>query len=169
VERDQSVLPFLGLDQLCLPLDGVCLAILIRNKDYKKWIGWLRVLSTDAIPVALLISLLCVGYFFGVSSVVFFVMGSILALQLDSLSYRFQDIGCPWKDEMFLDGKMCKSKSLGVMTCVLEGPSGELFLTPIIVVMYDEYTRQDWFKLSNWGGCTCCSSTSSNTLSDENV
>jgi hypothetical protein len=116
-----------------------------------------------------LIAPVCAGYFLGVSSVIFFVMGLILALQLDSLSFRFQDIGFPWKDEMFLDGTMCKSKYLGVMKCVLEGPKGESFLTISRVAVYDEYTRQDWFKLSNWGGCKCCSSVSTNTPSEANV
>jgi hypothetical protein len=145
------------------------LAILACERYYTKWIGWLRVLSTDVIPFAVLIALLCVGYFFGVSSVVFFAMGLILTLQIETLLLRFQDGPFPWKDEMFLNGKMCKSEYLGVMTCVLEGPDDKVFLTLIIVAMHDEYTRQDWFKYSNWGRCACCTLASSNIPSEGNV
>jgi hypothetical protein len=145
------------------------LAILACGKDYSKWVGWLVFLSTDVVPIAVLILLLGASYFFGVGSVIFFVMGLILVLQISTLCFRFQDIPFPWKNEMFLDGTICKSNSRGAMTCILEGPEGELFMTLIRVVLYDHYERQDWFKYSNWGGCVCCSSTPSNTPSEDNA
>jgi hypothetical protein len=119
-------------------------------------VGWLIVISTDAIPVIVLLGLACAGYFLGIESVVYFVMGHILALQLYMLNFRFRRIRL-WDDEMFLDGKMCASKSLGVMMCVLEGPDGELFLTLTEAVLYDHLERLFWFKTAGWTGCACCS------------
>jgi hypothetical protein len=115
------------------------LAGLGDRREFSKWLGWLIVLSTDAIPFVLLIAFLCIIFFFGIGAFVFFLMGSALAGQLHTICDRF---GAPylWDDKMFLDGKMCTLKFLGIMMCVLESPEGELFLVLHDVVMFSHYT-----------------------------
>jgi hypothetical protein len=134
------------------------LAVLHCESYYSKWLGWIVILVTDAIPVAVLALLICAGYFLGIGSIASFAMGLILALQVDSLHFFFRKAHCYWQEEMCLDGKMCKSKSLGLMTCVLEGPEGELFLTLTKVAEYEHYERRHWFDLATWKVCACCTS-----------
>jgi hypothetical protein len=63
-----------------------------------------------------------------------------------------------WEEEVFLDGKMCTVKSLGIMMCVLEGPEGELFLSNIELLMFDHETRRSWFESMADMPCRCCTS-----------
>lgn len=44
---------------------------LANSKDYKKWLGWLIILLTDAIPATVLIGSICASFFLGIGSVIF--------------------------------------------------------------------------------------------------
>jgi hypothetical protein len=128
------------------------------SEQYRKWVGWLIFLSTDAIPVAVLVGLLGACYFHGIGTIVFFVMGLILAFQLHTLYFRSRKACYYWKDEMFLDEKKCNTKPLGLMTCILEGPDGELFLTFPKVAWFDHYRKHVWIARAAIYICDCCSS-----------
>jgi hypothetical protein len=125
--------------------------------EHKKWLGWLIVLSTNTIPFVLLAALLCAGYFLSVGTIIFFFMGLSLAWQVRTVLLRFVG-NFLWEDKMFLDGKMCTRKFLGIMTCVMEGPEGELFLTMLKVVLFDHYERSSWFAIAARMNCQCCCS-----------
>jgi hypothetical protein len=126
-------------------------------QEYRRWLGWLIVLATNAIPLVLLAALLCAGYFLSVGAVIFFFMGLLLAWQVYTTLIRF--VGdFLWKEKMLLDGKTCTRRFLGIMTCVMEGLEGELFLTTLKVIMFDHYEMYPWFSSSGRAGCQCCHS-----------
>jgi hypothetical protein len=131
--------------------------ILGHEREYNKWLGWLIVLSTDAIPLAFVAALPIAGYFFGVGAVVFFLMGFVLAEQLFTIGIRF-GASHLWKEKMFLDGKVCTIDSLGAMMCVLEGPDNQLFLTLQGVLMFNHYVKRPWFASAARMPCPCCRS-----------
>jgi hypothetical protein len=116
------------------------------------------------VPIGLVIA----GWFLGVSALLFFSLGLILAFQLQSLSFRFGEDRIYWDSEMFLDEKKCTTKPRGLMTCILEGPDGELFLTLPKVVEFDHYGMHFWITTAVRISCECCSLASNNALS-ENV
>jgi hypothetical protein len=126
------------------------------TREYNKWLGWLVVWVTNAIPPVLLATLLSAGYFLGVGIVIFFFMGLALTEQLRTAILCFGEPHL-WKDQMFLDGKMCTRKFLGVMMCVLEGPEGELILTFHDLVLFNHYTRLPWYLRAGEISCRCCS------------
>jgi hypothetical protein len=128
---------------------------------YSKWLGWLIVVLTDAIPIAVLAGLLCSGYFLGIGSVVFFVMGLILSLKLYAFLFRIKDANSGSKKGALLNEKLCTLKSLGVMMYTFEGPDGELFLIPIEVAKYENIVWQIWFTMVDRVSCACCTSISS--------
>jgi hypothetical protein len=133
----------------------------LYNYDtYSKWLGWIIVVLTDAIPIAVLAGLFCTGYFLGIGSIVFFVMGLILSLKLYVLLFRIQDIRADWKKGVFLKEKLCTLKSLGIMMCTLEGPEGELFLTPIELAEYYNFVPHAWLSVTDRVSCACCTSIS---------
>jgi hypothetical protein len=131
------------------------LIFLGNEQEYSKWLGWLIVLSTNAIPLVLLAALLCADYFLGVGTIIFFLTGLLLAWQVYTVLIRFLG-NFLWMEKMFLDGKMCTRKFLGIMTCVMEGPEGELFLTVHKTVMSEHYEMSSWFASSVRAGCQCC-------------
>jgi hypothetical protein len=136
---------------------------------YSKWLGWIIVVLTDAIPIAVLAGLFCAGYFFGIGSVVFFVMGLILPVKLYALLFRVQDVKSDFKKGVLLKEKPCTLKSLGLMMCTLEGPEGELFLAPIEVVAYEDAVWRTWSRAADRVSCACCTSISSVFPPDEIV
>jgi hypothetical protein len=126
-----------------------------QGEVYKRWLGWLIVVSTDAIPVGVIAALCGASYFFGISSIIFFMMGVILGLQLETILCRFLKVH-NWPDDIFLNGMLCTQKSLGAMMCILEGPEGELLLTLTKVVHYENFTRRYWFDELRRRSCPCC-------------
>jgi hypothetical protein len=124
---------------------------------------------TDAIPIAVLAGFFCAGYFLGIGSVVFFVMGLILPLKLYALLFRIQDVKSDLKKGVLLKEKPCTLKSLGLMMCTLEGPEGELFLAPIEVVAYEDAVRRTWSRVTDRARCACCASIPSVVPPDEIV
>jgi hypothetical protein len=126
-----------------------------HSHEYSKWLGWLIVLSTNTIPFVLLAALLCAGYFLSVGTIIFFFMGLLLAWQVRTVFVRFAG-NFLWEDKLLLDGKMCTRKFLGIMTCVMEGSEGGLFLTMLKVVLFDHYEMNSWFELAAVTHCQCC-------------
>jgi hypothetical protein len=139
-------------------------ASLSYTTNFNMLLGWLVVVLTDAIPVALLVGLVSAGYYFGFGALVFFSMGLILAFQLQTLNFRFREASYYWEVEMLLGETVRATKSLGIMTCVLEGSDGELFLGLSKSVEYDHYVRYYWLLSPGGGICKCCPSTSYLTL-----
>jgi hypothetical protein len=130
---------------------------LIRTKTYRKWLGWLIVLSTDAIPFALLAVLLFAGIFLGIGTVIFLIAGFVTAAQ----AITFILIRPPafvQKDQMFLDGKLCIRKFFGVQMCILEGPEGELFLIHYMVLQFHHFFKSRWYHFASLPQCRCCQS-----------
>jgi hypothetical protein len=125
-------------------------------REFNKWLGWLVVLATDAIPLVLLATLLCAGYFLGTGTVIFFLLGVALAEQLRMLIFRLL-MPELWEDRMFLDGRMCALKLFGAMMSILEGPEGELVLAFHDAVLFNHYTRRPWFLRAAEISCRCCS------------
>jgi hypothetical protein len=124
------------------------------------FLGWFIVILTDAIPVAILVSLVSAGYYLGIGTLVFFSMGLVLAFQLQTLNFRFREASYYWEAEMLLGETVRNTKSLGIMTCVLEGSEGELFLGLSKSVEYDHYVRYYWLIAPGGTACACCPSTS---------
>jgi hypothetical protein len=144
---------------------GACCAFGMSCNVY---LGWLVVILTDAIPIVVPIGLVIAGWFLGVSALLFFSLGLILAFQLQSLSFRFGEDRIYWDSEMFLDEKKCTTKPRGLMTCILEGPDGELFLSLSKAVEYEHFVRDYFITWAAKRKCKCCSSVPNNAL-PENV
>lgn len=80
------------------------------TREVNKWLGWLVVWLTNAIPLVLLAALLCAGYFLSIGTVLFFLMGFALATQVHAILVRFEE-SFLWEDRMFLDGKCALGNS----------------------------------------------------------
>jgi hypothetical protein len=124
-----------------------------------RWVGWIIALVTDTIPIALFAAFFSAGYYLGIGTILGFLMGFTLGSQVHTVVTRYApSILGIWEEEMFLNGKMCTIKSLGMMTCVLEGPDGELFFTHLEVVIFNHYTKRSWFTSMARMPCRCCTS-----------
>jgi hypothetical protein len=143
------------------------LIIFDHGRKYSRWLGWLIAFSSDAVLIVPIVALLGVGHFLASIPPSFFLMGVTLSIQLEMVIFRLYYM-CDWKDEMFLGGVMCTSKSIGLMACVMEGPDNELFLTLTQLVLHDHCTRQKWLQ-SVTRIFHCCDSQSHLASSDQNV
>jgi hypothetical protein len=127
------------------------------RREFSTWLGWLVVWITNTIPLVILTALLCAGYFLGIGTVIFFLMGVVLAEQLRILIFRLL-MPELWEGRMFLDGKTCTLKFFSAMMSILEGPEGELLLAFHDVLFFNHYTRYPWFLRAVDISCRCCSS-----------
>jgi hypothetical protein len=120
-----------------------------------KWLGWPIVLITDTIPLLFLAAVLSAGYFLGISTLVFYLLGLTLAMNLLTVSSRLQNFYV-WEDAMFLEGKTYFKRYAGMVTCILEGSDGELVLTMIDVAMFNHFIKREWYRTVMKRTCSCC-------------
>jgi hypothetical protein len=120
-----------------------------------KWLGWPIVLVTDTIPLILLAAMFSAGYFLGIGTLIFYLMGLALALNLITIPGRLQNFYL-WEDAMFFEGKIYPKRYVGILTCILEGSDGELVLTMIDVAMFHHFAKREWYLTVVETACSCC-------------
>jgi hypothetical protein len=132
----------------------VCLGYEIK---LNRWLGWPIVLITDFIPFILFAAVFSAGYFLGIGVLIFYLTGLILGLNVTTIAGGLAELR-EWDDVVFLEGKIYIRRSVGLTTCILEGPDGELILTMLEVLMFSHFTKRLWLKATAEAACPCCMS-----------
>jgi hypothetical protein len=119
-----------------------------------KWLGWLVVLITDLVPLVLLVAVISTGYFLGISALIFYLMGSVLGLNMITIAGGLAGLH-RWEEEAFWEGKIYPKRYVGIVTCILEGSDGELVLTMLEAAFFNHSVKRKWFRKLAMT-CTCC-------------